>query len=261
MIFAIISDIHANIEAFDSVLDKCKELKVKKYICLGDIVGYNANPAECIDKLRGIDSAIVIKGNHDEYIGKDIPVEGINRLAEQAVLWSRSILNKNDRTWLADLPMKFVNIKEGFSAVHATMDSPESWVYILNTNDIINSFNHQITQLCFFGHTHLPRIFVQENAGRGGARCVIKRISEWEQFLPDGEGITFKLEKGKKYLVNVGSIGQSRDGGVRASFVIYDSKQKTIKRYAVSYDVDLAQKKILEAGLPIQLACRLSHGR
>lgn len=261
MTFAIISDIHGNIEAFDAVLDKCNELNVGKYICLGDTVGYNANPAECIDKLRGLDSAIIIKGNHDEYIGKDIPVEEINKLAEQAVLWSRSVLNKNDRTWLADLPMKFINIKEGFSVVHAALDSPESWVYLLNSKDIIKSFSHQITQVCFFGHTHLSRIFVQENAGRKGVRCEIKRISEWEDFLPDDGGVTFKLERGKKYLINVGSIGQPRDGDVRASFVIYDSKQKTIKRYAVSYDVGLAQKKILEAGLPIQLAYRLSYGR
>jgi predicted phosphodiesterase len=90
MIFAIISDIHANIEALDAVLDKCKELKVEKYICLGDIVGYNANPVACIDKLKSLNSANIIKGNHDEYIGKDIPVEGITRFARESVLWSRS---------------------------------------------------------------------------------------------------------------------------------------------------------------------------
>jgi diadenosine tetraphosphatase ApaH/serine/threonine PP2A family protein phosphatase len=117
-----------------------------------------------------------------------------------------------------------------------------------------------MTQLCFFGHTHLPRIFIKENVGQE-VRYEIKRISEWEQFPPDDGEITFKLEKGKKYLVNVGSIGQPRDGDIRASFIIYDSKQKLVKRYAVSYDVDLAQKKILESGLPVQLAYRLSRGQ
>lgn len=260
MIFAIISDIHANIEALDAVLGKCKELNIEKYICLGDMVGYNASPIECIDKLRSLNSINIIKGNHDEYIGKDIPVEGINKFARESVLWSRSVLSKNDKKWLADLPLKFINIKEGFSAVHATLDSPESWSYILDVHNSIDSFNYQMTQLCFFGHTHLPRIFVKENIGQG-TMYEIKRISEWEQFPPDNEGITFKLEKGGKYLINVGSIGQPRDGDIRASFVTYDSKQKLVVRYAVPYDVDLAQKKILKAGLPAQLAYRLSHGQ
>ncbi len=260
MIFAVISDIHSNIEALDAVLNKCKELKVEKYICLGDIVGYNANPLECIDKLRALNSANIIKGNHDEYIGKDIPVGGINRFARDSVLWSRSVLNKDYKKWLADLPLKFINIKEGFSAVHATLDSPESWGYILDVHNSIDSFNYQMTQLCFFGHTHLPRIFVKENVSQE-AVYEVKRIMEWEQYPPDNGEIILKLEKWKKYLINVGSIGQPRDGDIRASFVIYDSKQKLVKRYAVSYDVERAQKKILESGLPVQLAHRLSLGQ
>jgi len=260
MIFAIISDIHANIEALDAVLNKCKKLKVEKYICLGDIVGYNASPVECIDKLRTLNPVIIVKGNHDEYIGGNIPVGEINRFAKRAVLWSISLLNKDDKKWLMNLPLKFINAREGFSAVHATLDSPESWKYLLDVNDSTSSFNYQLTQLCFSGHTHLPRMFIKENSGQE-IRYEIKRVSAWEQFPPDNGEITFKLEKGEKYLVNVGSIGQPRDGDIRASFVIYDSKQKLIKRYAVPYDVRLAQKKILEAGLPIQLAYRLSYGQ
>lgn len=260
MIYAVISDIHANIEALDAVLDKCRELNVERYICLGDIVGYNANPIECIEKIRALTSINIIKGNHDEYIGKDFSVEGINRFAKEAVLWTRSVLKKNDRKWLVDLPLKFINVKEGFSAVHATLDSPESWRYILDVHHSIDSFAYQMTQMCFLGHTHLPRVFIKENEGLG-AKYAIKRIEEWEQFPPDDREITFKLEKGKKYLVNVGSIGQPRDGDSRASFVIYDSKHKLVKRYAIAYDVERAQKKILEAGLPAQLAYRLSYGQ
>ena len=259
MIFAIIGDIHSNIEALDAVLKKCRELKAEKYVCLGDIVGYNANPVECIDKLRVLDSVNIIKGNHDEYIGKNISVNGINRFARESVFWSRSVLNKDDKKWLTDLSLKFVNIKEGFSAIHATLDSPESWGYILDSHDSIDSFNYQMTQVCFFGHTHLPRIFIKENVEQG-IGYEVTRALEWEQFPPDDGEITFKLEKGKKYLINVGSIGQPRDGDIRASFVIYDSKQKLVKRYAVSYAVELAQKKILESGLPAQLAYRLSRG-
>ena len=259
MIYAIISDIHANIEALDAVLNKCNELKVERYICLGDIVGYNASPSESIEKVRALDFVNIIKGNHDEYIGRDFPIEGINRLAREAVLWTRTALKKSDRKWLIDLPLKLVNIKEGFSAVHATLDSPESWRYILDVHHSIDSFSYQMTQLCFLGHTHLPRVFVKGNE-TSGTQYEVKRMEEWEQFPPDDGEVAFKLEKGKKYLVNVGSIGQPRDGDNRASFVVYDPRHKLVKRYAVYYDVDLTRSKILEAGLPVQLAHRLSHG-
>lgn len=240
MKYAIISDIHANLEGFQTVLADLKEQKCTHVVCLGDVVGYGANPKECLDIVRGMNIPVV-KGNHDEYIGVEEDPEGFNDAAAEAVAWSRAQLLEEDRKWLRDL--KYFRIVANFSIVHATLDAPQRWGYVFEKLEAAASFTYQNTQVCFFGHTHVPLAFIREAGVRGGTYT------------------KFRVEQGKKYFVNVGSVGQPRDGDPRAGYVIYDLQQGTIELRRLTYDVQTAQRKIRAAGLPDRLAERLSLGK
>jgi len=240
MKYAIISDIHANLEGFQTVLADLKEQKCTHVVCLGDVVGYGANPKECLDIVRGMNIPVV-KGNHDEYIGVEEDPEGFNDAAAEAVAWSRAQLLDEDRKWLRDL--KYFRIVANFSIVHATLDAPQRWGYVFEKLEAAASFTYQNTQVCFFGHTHVPLAFIRESGVRGGTYT------------------KFRVEQGKKYFVNVGSVGQPRDGDPRAGYVIYDLQQGTIELRRLTYDVQTAQRKIRAAGLPERLAERLSLGK
>jgi predicted phosphodiesterase len=240
MKYAIISDIHANLEGFQTVLADIQEQKCTHVVCLGDVVGYGANPKECLDIVRGMNIPVV-KGNHDEYIGVEEDPEGFNDAAAEAVAWSRAQLLDDDRKWLRDL--KYFRIVANFSIVHATLDAPQRWGYVFEKLEAAASFTYQNTQVCFFGHTHVPLAFIRESGVRGGTYS------------------KFRVEQGKKYFVNVGSVGQPRDGDPRAGYVIYDLQQGTIELRRLAYDVATAQRKIRAAGLPDRLAERLALGK
>jgi predicted phosphodiesterase len=240
MKFAIIADIHANLEALEAVLADAKEQKVTHYACLGDVVGYNANPKECLDIIRGMGMPCV-KGNHDEYCSTDSPLDGFNPAAAQAVEWTRRQLTAEDRQWLRDL--KYMRLVTSFSIVHATLDAPQRWGYVFDKLAAAASLTYQNTAVCFFGHTHVPVAFVRDSVVRGGSYS------------------KFRVEPGKKYFVNVGSVGQSRDGVAKATYVIYDLDNQTIELRRLDYDIAKTQEKILAAGLPKRLAERLALGR
>ena len=240
MRYAVIADIHANLEAFEVVLADSKDQNCTHYCCLGDVVGYNANPKECLDIVRSMGMPCV-KGNHDEYCSSDDDLEGFNPHAAQAVNWTRKQLSEEDRKWLRDL--KYVRLVASFSMVHATLDGPQRWGYVFDKLMAAASFTYQNTSVCFFGHTHVPVAFVRDSVVRGGTYS------------------KFKVEPGKKYFVNVGSVGQPRDGNPKAAYVIYDLDEGTIELRRLDYDIAKAQKKILEAGLPARLAERLALGK
>ena len=242
MKYAIISDIHANLEGFQTVLADIREqgIETKQIVCLGDVVGYGANPKECLDIVRGMNIPVV-KGNHDEYIGVEEDPEGFNDAAAEAVSWSRNQLLPDDRKWLRDL--KYFRLVANFSIVHATLDAPQRWGYVFEKLEAAASFTYQNTQVCFFGHTHVPVAFIREVGVRGGTYS------------------KFRVEPGKKYFVNVGSVGQPRDGDPRAGYVVYDLVAGTIELRRLTYDIATAQKKIRAAGLPDRLADRLSSGK
>jgi len=240
MRYAVIADIHANLEAFDVVLNDAKEQKCTHYCCLGDVVGYNANPKECLDIVRGMGMPCV-KGNHDEYCSTDDDLEGFNPHAAEAVNWTRRQLRPEDRLWLREL--KYVRLVASFSVVHATLDGPQRWGYVFDKLAAAASFTYQNTSVCFFGHTHVPVAFVRDSMVRGGTYS------------------KFKAEPGKKYFVNVGAVGQPRDGNPKAGYVVYDLNEGTIELRRLDYDIPKAQKKIMEAGRPQRLADRLSLGK
>jgi predicted phosphodiesterase len=240
MKYAVIADIHANLEALEVVLKDTKEQKCTHYCCVGDVVGYNANPKECLDIIRDMGMPCV-KGNHDEYCSSEEDLEGFNPHAAEAVNWTRKQLSKDDRQWLRDL--KYVRLVASFSMVHATLDIPQRWGYVFDKLAAAASFTYQNTSVCFFGHTHVPVAFVRDSMVRGGTYS------------------KFRVEPGKKYFVNVGSVGQSRDGVAKATYVIYDLNDGSIELRRLDYDIAKAQKKILEAGLPARLAERLALGK
>ena len=241
MRFAILSDIHANLEALEAVMADARERRCTHFVCLGDVVGYNANPRECIERVRELDCPVV-KGNHDEEATLSASSERFNELAERAIQWTRDNLTDQDKEWLRILALQ--KQVHGFTIVHATLDTPGQWSYVFNTLDAAASFTYQRTAVCFFGHTHVPIVFIR---GQSGVR------QERKEHI--------RIEAGRKYFINVGSVGQPRDGNWRAAYCIYDIQSNLVELLRVKYDLATAQKKIAKAGLPQPLAERLAIGR
>ena len=240
MRFAIFSDIHANLEALEAVLADARQRKCTHFVCLGDVVGYNANPHECLERVRELDCPTV-KGNHDEQASISRFPTDFNQLAERAIKWTRDKLTEKDKQWLRDLP--FQKQVRDFTIVHATLDTPEQWGYVFNNLDAAASFTYQHTTICFFGHTHVPMVFIRDEGVR---RELIDHV---------------RIEPTKKYFINVGSVGQPRDGNCRAAYCVYDVENNLVQQIRVKYDLATAQKKVIEAGLPRPLAERLAMGR
>jgi predicted phosphodiesterase len=240
MKYAIIADIHANLEAFQVVLHDIETQKCTHVACLGDVVGYNANPKECLDTVRAMNIPCV-KGNHDEFCSSETPMEGFSPHAAEAGNWTRARLSEDDRRWLRDL--KFLRLVSNFTIVHATLDAPQRWGYVFDKLAAAASFTYQNTPVCFFGHTHVPVAFIRDSVVRGGTYS------------------KFRVEPGRKYFVNVGAVGQPRDGNPKAAYVVYDMDEGSIELRRLDYDIAAAQKKIIEAGLPQRLADRLAVGK
>lgn len=241
MKYAIIADIHGNLEAFQTVLKDIEAQNCTHKICLGDVVGYGANPKECLDLVRSMNIPCIM-GNHDEMCSGENHLEGFNPYAAAAILWTRRQLSADDRKWLREL--KYLRLVVNFTIVHATLDAPQRWQYVFDKLAAAASFTYQNTPVCFFGHTHVPVAFVKDTTTvRGGTYS------------------KFKVEPGKKYFVNVGSVGQPRDNNPKAAYVVYDLDEKTIELRRLDYDIPTAQRKILAAKLPSRLAERLALGK
>jgi predicted phosphodiesterase len=240
MRFAILSDIHSNLEAFEAVLADARARECTQFVCLGDVVGYNANPHECVERVREMDCPIV-KGNHDEQASLIESSRDFNELAEHAIEWTRDNLTEEDKEWLRG--MRFQRQVRDFTIVHATLDTPAQWGYVFNNLDAAASFTYQHTAVCFFGHTHVPMAFIRDEG--------IKRV-RIEQL---------RIDMTKKYFINTGSVGQPRDADWRAAYCIYHLDKNVVEQRRVKYDLATAQKKIIKAGLPRLLAERLAIGR
>jgi len=240
MKIALFGDIHANYEALETVLADAQDQGCDSYICLGDVVGYNADPIACLEKIQSM-GCPVVKSNHDEDTGGEHSLEMMNPVAAEALQWTRDQLNPEQREWLARLRM--VRQVNDFTIVHSTLDQPNAWNYVTNKFDAMSNFSYQFTQVCFHGHTHVPRVFV--------------RSSRVQEVKAD----SVVIEPGMKYFINAGSVGQPRDGDWRASYCIYDKEKNEIVFRRLEYDIKTAQNKILAAGLPEVLATRLAEGR
>lgn len=238
--YAILGDIHGNWEALSAVLADADQQGVDAYVCVGDIVGYNADPALCLDRIREL-NAITVRGNHDHYCSHDECLEDFHPLAANVVDWTRHQLSKSQVAFLKGLPLS--QMIDGFGIVHSTLDMPDKWGYVFDTLDAESHFNYQASSVCFYGHTHVPVVF--EKAGR-----VVRQ-----------EFSKVKVTMGKKYFINVGSVGQPRDGDPRCAYTIYDLKHKVIELRRLEYDIATTQEKIRKVGLPERLARRLQLGK
>ena len=242
MKIAIISDIHANAEALDRVLLEIEQRNVGNTICLGDIVGYNADPNPCVERVKqaGIPSLL---GNHDAVAcGLEEPW-GFNVVALTAALWTRNQLTEENKAFLRELPDQQV-MDSSFIAVHGAPSDRDT--YLFSMEDLRPEFDYlkeYDVPLCFFGHTHCQGIFSQKGPQ-----------------APGKDGL-FTLEEGELFFVNPGSVGQPRDGNARAAFAIYDTERRTVELIRVDYDKKTTAEKISQAGLPMFLAERLMMGR
>jgi len=238
--YAILGDIHGNWHALSAVLSDAKEQDVDAFVCVGDMVGYNAEPAKCLDAVREV-SAATVRGNHDHYCSHDECLEDFHPLAANVVDWTRRQLSAEQVDFLRNLPLS--RMVAGFCLVHSTLDMPDKWGYVFDTLEAESHFNYQTVSVCFYGHTHVPVVFEKQIAvTRSGFSTV-------------------KLALGRKYFINTGSVGQPRDGDPRAAYVVYDLGSREVALRRVAYDVEAAQAMNRKVGLPERLASRLAIGK
>ena len=232
MRFAIISDIHSNFEALSTGLEAIEKEDVDEILFLGDVVGYGANPNECVALVRE-HCSVVLLGNHD-LAAVDLSVaEQFNSHARVAAHWTSEKLSAENRKYLEGLP--YTAVVGEMLLVHASPFEPEEWHYIISELDAERMFHHFGEPICFVGHSHLPGVFAESTAGQD-------------------------VHRGERFIVNVGSIGQPRDGNPDLSFGIFDSERWEYRNIRLAYDVERAARKIRDAGLPPVLADRLFRG-
>ncbi len=243
MKYLVIADIHANIEAFEAVLDKASSIGYDRLVFLGDVVGYGANPEECIMMLKSRMS-YGVAGNHDRAIIDDSELSFFNEIAREAIIWTRNKLkNSPHLNFLKSLPYT-QEIEPGITITHSSISAPEYWDYILSPYEAQIEFESAEFAVMLFGHTHVP----------GGFEYIGQEVIPIDDY-------TIHLDSSRRYILNPGSVGQPRDGDNRASFAILDTDKKVFQIYRVHYSFEEQQRKIKEAGLPLQLATRLEIGR
>jgi putative phosphoesterase len=234
MRIAIISDIHSNLEALKKTFEIIDTKNIDEIICLGDIVGYGANPNECVELVRRRVRYCVL-GNHDYAIIDPRETLFFNTYARYADLWTREVITKENLDFLKSLPLtvKFKNLL----FVHSSPAYPREWEYIFTEVQARVQFPYFKEKICFIGHSHYPGIYPESGKFNG------------------------KLDKNSRYIINVGSVGQPRDGDWRLSFGIFDTEKWTYENIRAEYDVDRASAKIIQNGLPQYLADRILIGR
>ena len=241
MRYAILSDIHANLEALRAVLDDARD-RVDAVLCLGDTVGYGADPGPCVE-LVGERATASVAGNHEWAVTGRMDLEWFNPYAREAAEWTHDRLDRECRAYLGALPLT-AEVEDAV-LVHASPARPEEWEYILSAEDGFAVLSHFATRLCFVGHSHVPGAWSIASAGRAHERGAVQ----------------LQLERGRRYLVNVGSVGQPRDRDARASYAVWDVDDRAVEIRRVGYDVETARGKIMAAGLPSMLGDRLRAGR
>ena len=230
-------------EALEAALADMDALSIQQRVCLGDIVGYAANPAQCVERIRGL-GCPVVKGNHDDAAAGDFDLVEMRDVAQRGIEFARQKLSTGQRAYLADLPLTLSSGDSEF--VHASLNEPSAWPYIMREPEARDHFAAQTQRLCFCGHTHVPMVWHLSNTGN---------IKTWR-----GHG-RIELPAGGKTLVNVGSVGQPRDLQPAACYAICDAQAAWVEFRRVEYDIAKARRKILRAKLPRYAAQRLALGR
>jgi len=240
MRYAIIADVHGNLDALEAVLSDIEKQEVDSTFCIGDIVGYGAEPEACV---KGVTSAasVVLLGNHDAAAAGRLSLELFNVFAREALVWTAGVLPAADLKYLEKLPL--VAEGEGFTLVHSSLYGPERFPYLVSPLQARLCFEVMEKQVCFVAHSHVPLTFIEK-----GKQLAVTRTEK------------LALKEGSRYIVNVGSVGQPRDGDSRAAYGVYDSEAGSVEIRRVGYDLVRAAEKIRKAGLPELLADRLFEG-
>jgi len=244
MKIAILSDIHSNLEALTACRDLALAHGVEKFVCLGDSVGYGADPCPTLDLLLSLPGLVAVLGNHDEYVIMDAQLP-TSPVIKQSADWTRSQLRQEHLDFLGSLPYQVV--ENGVTYVHASAANPYEWDYLLDKAKVWHCMEAAETSLVFIGHVHIPAIFRETEAG------------PVELITPEEEK-EYALVPRMRHVVNVGSVGQPRDDDNRASFVIYDDRNDSIVFHRVPYDFSTTGRKILDAGMNPFFAERLALG-
>ncbi len=243
MRYVLISDIHGNLEALQATIDRSDKLEPYQMMCLGDVVGYGADPTACLD-LIGEHANLILAGNHDLAVAGTIPFKDFNPLARESIEWTRKALSKEDMDLLSSLPLQYVDGDYCFT--HASPIEPIEFPYVRTLEDVAHVFNHIGQKFCFVGHTHLP---------------VLVRMSDKTGRMDVIREPKIQIDSDYRYFINVGSIGQPRDNNPDACMVVLDEDEGTLEFLRVPYDISKSQEKILSEGLPSFLAERLVLAR
>lgn len=240
---AVFSDIHSNLEALEAVLADMDALGIRRRVCLGDVVGYAANPAKCLKLVRSL-GCPVLKGNHDALAANEDAMDDMRDVARVGIEFARRKLTIEEREYLGGLPL--VTTDSDCEFVHASLNRPEDWIYLVHQKTLQGHFKAQMHRICFSGHTHVP--------------CIWHLNSDGELSPLGGQG-RIELPTSGKILINVGSVGQPRDLCPQACYVAYDPRRNTVEFRRIAYDMLKTKRKILRAKLPAFAAQRLSLGR
>lgn len=243
MKIAILSDIHGNLEALESVLIEISRRKIDKIICLGDLIDYGPNPNEVIEITKR-ECDIIVMGNHDYAVIDESITKNFSPVARSSMIWTLNVLEEENKIFISSLKLE-ENFKDIY-IVHACPKYPLDWTYILNVNDAKIYFQYVDNFITLIGHTHIPAIYK-------------KKFSYVEHIIPNPFE-KYHLDENYQYMLNPGSVGQPRDGDYRASFAILDLENLTFEIIKVDYDIRKTKKKILESDLPQILAYRLESG-
>ena len=246
MRLALFADIHANRQAFAACLDAARARGAERLICLGDIVGYGADPEWAVDTVMDLvaKGAIAVRGNHDNAIG--VPSDSMNADAQAAIDWTRGRLSGEQKQFLAELPM--LREEDYRLYVHSEASDPAKWRYVRDTSDAARSMMATELQITFCGHIHRPGLYSMSSTAK------------MTSFVPTA-GVAVQLLTGRRWLAVLGSVGQPRDGDPAASFAMFDTTSREITYHRVPYDVATAAARIKANGLPLWLADRLPIGR
>jgi predicted phosphodiesterase len=246
MRYLILSDIHSNEEALAAVLARVRRKRFDRVVVLGDFVGYGANPNDVIDRIRGVRKAkTMIRGNHDKVVCGVESGDLFNPVALEAARWTRDRLTERNRKFLEALPLGPLMVDDAFSICHGSPRDEDA--YIFTDYDAYLNFRETDAAVCFFGHSHIPSVFTLEPHG-----ILVE--------LVEGSRVRYPLRKGRRYLINPGSIGQPRDRNAAASYAIYDASAQVVHFDRVPYAAEKAREKIYRAGLPHILGDRLLVG-
>jgi len=254
---AILSDVHSNLEALERVCAHAQAAGAERYVCLGDNVGYGAEPGPTLDRLMALPGLVAVRGNHDEAVFQELGME-VNADIRASLDWTRARLTPAQRAFLAGLPLLLRELppddamagrlRLSVTFVHASAHRPAAWDYLRAPEQIHACLEDAGTQITFIGHVHVPRVFYEMPG------------SDTREFEPP-DGVPIPLSPYRRYVINVGSVGQPRDGNSAACYVLYDDETAEITFHRLAYDYVTTAAKIRAAGLSPFFADRLAAGR